>query len=326
MMSGRERVMTVLNHKIPDRVPVYEVLIDPPVVEAMIGVSGKNTAMLEPRQLVDLYCRIGLDCVIASLKFFRPTAFVDGGKPALDSIPRPTAAERDQWLERCARVAELAHAEGLAAAAYNHGAFDVVYESLGFMNFMLLVHDDYEYLDAYTQLLFDYHFDNTRRALETGIDYMLIGDDITYGSGLFIQPDVFLRLWKDREKAMIDCVKAAGLPCEFHTDGRLEVVLPYLIDLGVDLVNPVEPYCNDIVALKQTFGDRIGFRGNVDIGGNLSSGTPEAVYEETRQLLELCKPGGNYVCSSSHSLTVSVRPENYLALVQAVKDHGGYDS
>ena len=79
MMSGRERVMTVLNHKIPDRVPVYEVLIDPPVVEAMIGVSGKNTAMLEPRQLVDLYCRIGLDCVIASLKFFRPTAFVDGG-------------------------------------------------------------------------------------------------------------------------------------------------------------------------------------------------------------------------------------------------------
>ncbi len=323
--SGRERVLTVLRHGIPDRVPVYEVLIDPPMVEAMIGIAGRNTAQLSPRELVDLYCRIGLDCVIASLKFFRPTAFVAGGRPALDTIPKPTAEERDAWLERCARVVEIAHQEGLAAAAYNHGSFDVVYESLGFENFMLLVYDEPEYVDAYTQLLFDYHLDNTKRALRTGIDFMLIGDDVAYGSGLFISPDLFLPLWKEREREMVACVKAAGLPCEFHTDGRLEGILPHLIDIGVDLVNPVEPYCNNIVDLKTRFGDRIALRGNVDVGGNLTSGTPEAVHEETRLLLERMKPGGNYVCSSSHSITKSVRPENYLALVRAVKEHGGYD-
>jgi uroporphyrinogen decarboxylase len=326
-MSGRERVLAVLRHGIPDRVPVYEVLIDPPMVEAMIGIAGKNTAQLEPRELVDLYCRIGLDCVIASLKFFRPTAFVAaaGGQPDLASIPRPTDAERDAWLERCARVAEIAHQEGLAAAAYDHGAFDVVYESLGFENFMYLVYDDFEYVDAYTQLLFDFHLDNAKRAVRTGIDYLLVGDDISFGSGLFIPPDPFLALWRERERELVGVAKAAGMPVEFHTDGRLDVVLPYLIDIGVDLVNPVEPYCNDIVDLKARFGDRIGFRGNVDIGGNLSSGTPDSVYEETRRLLERMKPGGNFVCSSSHSITKSVVPENYLALVRAVKEHGGYD-
>jgi uroporphyrinogen decarboxylase len=324
MTSGRERVLAVLNHRIPDRVPCYEVLIDPPMVEAAIGVKGKNTAQLEPRQLVDLCCRIGLDCAIASLKFFRPTAFVAGGRPPLDTIPRPTAEERDVWLERCARIAEIAHAEGLAAAAYDHGAFDVVYESLGFENFMYLVYDDPEYLDAYTQLLYEHHLDNARRAVRTGIDYLLVGDDIAYGTGLFLSPDLFLPMWKERERALVDVAKRAGMPVEFHTDGKLEPVLPHLIDIGIDLVNPVEPYCNDIVDLKARFGDRIGFRGNVDVGGALTHGSPDEVYEETRRLLEALKPGGNYVCSSSHSITSSVVPENYRALVRAVKDHGGY--
>jgi uroporphyrinogen decarboxylase len=326
MMSGRERVLTVLRHGIPDRVPCYEVLVDPPMVESTIGVVGRNTAQLEPRQLVDLACRIGLDCVVASLKFFRPTDFVAGtdGQPPLGTIPRPTDAERDAWLERCARVVEIAHQEGLAAAAYDHGAFDVVYESLGFENFMYLVHDDFDYLDAYTQLLFEFHLDNAVRAVGTGIDFLLVGDDISYGSGLFIAPDRFLALWQERERRLVSVAKKAGLPCEFHTDGRLDVVIPYLIDLGVDLVNPVEPYCNDIVDLKRRFGDRIALRGNVDVGGVLASGTPAEAYEATRALVEKMKPGGNYVCSSSHSITKSVRPENYHALVQAVKEHGGY--
>ncbi len=326
MMSGRERVGAVLRHRLPDRVPCYEVLVDPPVVEATLGIAGKNTAMLAPRELVDLALRLGHDAVIASLKFFRPTAFVQaaGGRPDLASIPRPTDAERDSWLERCARVVEIAHAEGLAAAAYDHGAFDVVYESLGFENFMYLVYDDPEYLDAYAELLYGFHADNAKRAIATGIDHLLIGDDIAYGSGLFIAPEHFLPLWQERERALVALAKDAGLPVEFHTDGRLEPVLPWLIDLGVDLVNPVEPYCNDLLDLKRRFGDRIGFRGNVDVGGNLTHGTPEDVYAETRRLVEAAKPGGNYVCSTSHSVTASVRPENYRALVRAVHDHGGY--
>ena len=94
-------------------------------------------------------------------------------------------------------------------------------------------------------------------------------------------------------------------------------MLPWLIEMGIDCINPVEPYSNDIVALKKQYGDRVAFRGNVDLGGVLATGTPEQVYEETKRLVLAVKDGGNYVCSTSHSLTNAIPTDNYFALVRA---------
>ncbi|MHB8963422.1 MAG: uroporphyrinogen decarboxylase family protein [Saccharofermentanales bacterium] len=323
-MNGRERVLSVLNHKIPDRVPCYEVLIDPPMVEYILGIQDKNSSMLSPREMVDLYCRLGLDCVIAGLRFFRPTDQIAGGRPDPASLKAPSRDEQEAYLERCARIAEIAHAEGIAAAAYNHGTLDVVYEGMGFENFMYGLYDDYDYVDALTQRLFDYHYQNTELALKTGIDFMLIGDDLAYKSGPFFAPDMFLKLWQERETRMIRLIRDAGFPCEFHSDGKIDFAIPYLIEMGVDLINPIEPDANDIYELKKQWGDKIALRGNVNIGGSLSSGTPDDVYAETRDMVLKLKPGGNYVCSSSHSISKAVIPENYLALVRAVHDYGRY--
>ncbi len=282
--------------------------------------------MLTPREIVDLYCRLGLDAVIAGLRFFRPTDQIAGGRPDPATLIPPSVAQQEAYLERCAKIAEYAHAEGMAAAAYNHGTLDVVYESMGFENFMYALYDDLPYVEELTQRLFDHHYRNTKLALETGIDFMLIGDDLAYKTGPFFAPDMFLHLWKEKEAAMIKLPKDAGMPCEFHTDGKFDFAIPYLIEMGVDLINPVEPDSNDIYELKRIWGDRIGFRGNMDIGGSLSSGTPDDVYREAGEMITRLKPGGNYVCSTSHSISRAVIPENYLALLRAVRDYGGYDT
>jgi uroporphyrinogen-III decarboxylase len=323
-MTGRERVLAVLRHQIPDRVPCYEVLADPPMVEYMTGIKDKNSSMLTAREAVDLHARIGLDAVIAGLRFFRPTDQIAGGRPSVQSLKPPSQAEQEAYLERCARIAEYAHGEGMAAAAYTHGCLDVVYESMGFENFMFALYDDPDYVEALTQLLYEYHIQSTKKALTTGIDFMLIGDDLAYKTGRFFAPSYYEQLWYGREASLVGLVKSTGLPCEFHTDGKIDFLMPDLIRMGVDLVNPIEPDANDIFALKAAWGDRIALRGNVDIGGSLSSGTPDDVYRETCDLVTRLKPGGNYVCSSSHSISRAVRPENYLALVRAVRDVGGY--
>lgn len=323
-MNSRERVTAVLNHQIPDRVPVYEVLIDPPVVERELGIAGQNSAMLSPADMVKLHKKLGLDGVICGLKFFRPTQQIKGGQPPLSSIVPPSRQECDALLHRAAEVARIAHEEGMAAAAYTHGAFDVLYESLGFENFMLLLYDDFEYVNGLADLLFAHHLKSAQEALQTEIDWMVVGDDVAFKTGLFIGPEMFLSLWKERETRMIQTIRAAGRPVEFHTDGKLEFVLPHLIEMGVALVNPVEPYCNDIRQIKEQYGGRIALRGNVDIAGVLALGTPQETYEETRRLVLDMKPGGNYVCSSSHSVSAAVLPDNYRMLVKAVQDHGGY--
>lgn len=324
MSDSRRRVLDVLNHKIPDRVPIYEVLIDPPMVEYITGIQGKNSAMLKPEELVPLYQKIGLDGIICGLKFWRPTAYMENQCTPMSSVPRPDPAEVQFYLERADKTARLAHEEGLAVAAYTHGCFDVVYEALGFENFMMLLYDDMDYVQEVCETLFQYHLESVKAALQTEVDWIVIGDDIAFKTGLFIRPEMFLDLWKERESRLVKTVLEAGKKVEFHTDGKLDFILPHLIEMGVSLLNPIEPYSNDIREIKRQYGNQIALRGNLDIAGNLAFGTPQDVYEETRHLVHDLKEGGNWVCSTSHSISKAVVPENYFALVKAVRDFGTY--
>ena len=323
-MNSRQGVLQVLRHQLPDRVPVYEVLIDSPMVAQVLGIPGRNSWELPIAETVALHLKLGLDAVIFPLPCWRP-AELRNTRINPWKLTVPSTGMVEDAIARCDQLVNAAHAEGLAACAYCHGCFDVVYESLGFDHFMLMLYDDFAYVDEVTACLHTFHMGVTALALQTGIDWFLIGDDICFKSGLFIRPDMFYQLWFDREKAQATLVKTSGRPLEYHTDGALDPVLPYLLDLGVDLVNPVEPYSNDIFALKRQYGDRIAFRGNVDIAGALAFGSPDAVYEETKNLVLNLKPGGNYVCSSSHSISSAITErENYAALVCAVEDYGWY--
>jgi uroporphyrinogen decarboxylase len=323
-LNGRERVGNVMGGRMTDRVPVWEALIDPPMVTHVLGIIGRNSAQLEPADLVRLHVSLGLDGIVCGLKFFRPTASMSGRHVPMSSVPRPSKAEGEHYLHRVREVARLAHEEGLAVAAYTHGAFDVVYESLGFENFMLLLYDEPEYVEEVTAALFAYHLQSALDALATGIDWFVVGDDLAFKTGIFLSPDMLLGLWKEREATLVRTIRDAGLPVEFHCDGKIDFILPHLIEMGVGLVNPVEPYSNDIRAIKREYGGRIAFRGNLDIAGTLAFGTPEESYEEAAELVRDMAPGGGYVFSTSHSIASGVRPENYMAALRAARDHGTY--
>ena len=305
-MSGRERVLATLRHQIPDRVPVYEVLIEAPHIRRILDLEAASSWTLPPKELVMLTKGLDLDAVMLPIAFWKPREMMDK-KMALTELTPPSRERVVQSVERCQEVARIAHEEGLAVCGYNHGCFDVVYEGLGFNNFMMLLYDDFDYVDSVTQYLYEFHLEGVKLLAQTDVDFIQIGDDIAFKTGLFIRPDMFKKLWYEREKDIIRAAgatrQARGVP---HTDGALDCVLPWLLEMGVDIVNPVEPYSNDIVALKKEYGGRVALRGNVDLGGVLVTGTPEQVYEETKQLVLAVKDGGNYVCSTSHSLTKAV--------------------
>ena len=320
-MDSRQRVMKVLCHEIPDRVPLFEVLIDGRIAERVIGVC-KDSWTLSPGETVKLGRALGQDSLCVALRSWKDPR-MKGSKPDIDDLKPPSMAEVEASVDRCDEVARCAHDEGICVSAYVHGAFDVVYESLGFENFMFLLYDDFGYVDALTEKFYLYHKTIAEMAVNTDIDYLLVGDDISFKTGLFINPGMFLKLWYEREKNLVQVSKKAGKPVEFHTDGRLDAVIPYLMDIGVDLVNPAEPYSNDILELKKTYGDKIALRGNLDMG-LLSRGTREEVHSAAKALILGMKPGGNYVCSSSHSVSLDVKLDNYMEVVRAVDEYGRY--
>ncbi len=102
----------------------------------------------------------------------------------------------------------------------------------------------------------------------------------------------------------------------YHCDGAVDPLIPELIELGVDVLNPIQPDARgmDPRALKHEFGDRLAFHGGIDIVRTLPSGTPEEVADEVRNRVDALGEGGGYVLCSSHHIQPDTPIENVLAM------------
>ena len=116
----------------------------------------------------------------------------------------------------------------------------------------------------------------------------------------------------------------AGLPILFHSDGRIDAAVEWLIDLGINGINPLDPYGVDYRDYKKRYGDRLCLWGNVDVEWPLAHGTPEDVEKDVIAHMEVLKPGGHWGASSSHSITNFVPHENYVAMLDAIHKYGVY--
>jgi uroporphyrinogen decarboxylase len=103
----------------------------------------------------------------------------------------------------------------------------------------------------------------------------------------------------------------------YHCCGGVEPFLDDLIEVGVDIINPVQPTAAgmDPGHLKQKYGDRIVFWGGIDTQHILPHGTPEEVQEETRKMLDLMGVGGGYVLAAVHNIQPDTPPENIMAML-----------
>ena len=110
----------------------------------------------------------------------------------------------------------------------------------------------------------------------------------------------------------------------FHTDGAIMKIVDRFVDLGVDVLNPLEPLAaNDWRKIKKEYGDRLCFMGGVDIKKAMT-GTVGDVKEEVLRCMETFAPGGGYILTPSNHLQKDVPPENIVALYELGREHGRY--
>ena len=104
-------------------------------------------------------------------------------------------------------------------------------------------------------------------------------------------------------------------------------MVPTLIDAGLDALHAVQPSCRgmDLQALKENYGDRMVFNGAIDSQHTLIEGDPAIVREDTREVLEIMKPGGSYIAGASHDWVLEETPvENVVVMADAVREFGEY--
>jgi len=140
-----------------------------------------------------------------------------------------------------------------------------------------------------------------------------------------ISPKMFMEIFPHRMKRLIAPAKDHGLKVLMHTDGKMDVILPILYEVGIDANHPVEPESNDIFEMKKQWAGKMALIGNIHTP-LLAFGTKDEIEATVKEYCEKLGPGGGWVCGSSTSIMDGIPPENFVAMIQAVHKYGRYGS
>jgi uroporphyrinogen decarboxylase len=159
-----------------------------------------------------------------------------------------------------------------------------------------------------------------------GVDFLALGDDISMQTGMLMSPRMWRNWFKPRLAEVIREAKVVkpDLLVQYHTDGDCRAVIAELIEVGVDILNPVQPECMDPVALKNEYGDKLSFSGTIGTQTTMPHGTPGDVWVAVKHMAETVGKGGGLLLAPTHVLEPDVPWENVLAFVDACREFGKY--
>jgi uroporphyrinogen decarboxylase len=323
----------------PDAVPVWELIVNEPVIRALHGpgVSYFDFCDLEDLDGVTVFEshrfeRIDSHTVRDEWGIVWRTGEpgipyrIDGPihSPAdLDrySPPDPDAGHRLASLEEAVR-----RFKGRRAIVFlSHDAFEFSHYLIGMDNLLVAYITDPPLAHRLARIVTDYKKRVCERAAALGADVLLTGDDYANRKAPLMSPAHFRQFCLPYLQELVETAHRCGKPFIKHTDGNLWPILDDLVGAGIDALDPIEPIAGmDIGEVKARYGDRIALCGNVDCGELLSRGTEAEVVEAVKETIAKASPGGGHILASSNSIHPAVKPRNYRAMLRAARRYGVY--
>ena len=359
-MTSRERILTTLSHKEPDRCPTYSWLNDDTQeqlerhlgvrgldgLEAALGIDrwrpvalpvrgaekrGERIRKLVPDEylgaagvLINSYgCVTRIHPGAAYLEDFVWVPLQEARDPSeIDTYAFETFASIGP-VDGAAAEVERLKAEGAVVTGSVSQPFKIACILRGMENFMcdLLVHE------AIANRIYDHLYGYATACgvalAEAGVDVVQIFGDIAMQDRLMISPDTWRQFDKPRLAELITQVKAANpeVYLFMHSDGKMDDIIPDLIEVGLDILNPIQPECQDPVEVKKKWGNRLVLHGTVSNQRTVPMGTPQEVKDEVKRLLDHCSKGGGLVIGPSNVLLAEFPTENIVALYDAVTEY-----
>jgi len=157
------------------------------------------------------------------------------------------------------------------------------------------------------------------------IDIIYVAEDLGSQQTLLISPSLYRKFFKERQRKMIDLAKAHDTHIFYHTDGAARPLIPDLIEVGIEILNPLQWRCQgmELEGLARDFGDKLIFHGGVDNQDTLAFGTPDDVRNEVRRNLEIFKDC-RYILAPCHNIQPLTPTENVLAMYETAHEYGQF--
>lgn len=164
--------------------------------------------------------------------------------------------------------------------------------------------------------------------VKTGVDMLYFGDDVGMQRTIMMSRELYQAWIKPRLKKVVDAARAINpeVVIFYHSCGFVEPFIEDLIEVGIDVLNPVQPECMDFGEIHAKYGDRISFHGTIGTQTTMPFGTPEEVRAEVFKNLDIAGQKGGLLVSPTHMLEPEVPWENIKAYIQACRGYTKSDS
>jgi uroporphyrinogen decarboxylase len=206
--------------------------------------------------------------------------------------------------------------------------FEMAWHMVGLEKFMIDLAMGEPYIGALLDRTMAFSIGVGKQLVELGVDGIWAGDDFGAQHGMLLSPRTWRDVFKPRFAELFAELKAVNpeVLIMYHSDGAVAPILGDLIEIGMDVFNPVQPNVpgHDPHELKDRFGDQLSFWGAIDQQHLLPEGTPEEIELDVKAKIDGLGAGGGYMCAPAHIIQADTSPPNVEALISAVRKYGAY--
>ena len=310
-MTRRELVKAAIEHREAERVP-HCIDLCPDAWEAVQAETGAESA--------DAFLDNDVKCVGVPWWTWHGLGPEWQGPDAPDT--RATVIGTGDYTEFADRLKTMREESDKYFLVTIYGShFEKAYFSRGIENFLADMAGAPDFARKLLRSIIDKNLVMLENVLAVDeIDGVLLGSDWGSQQGLLMSPDVWHDMIAPGEKEEYDLVHACGKDVWVHSCGNVEAIIPSLIDMGLDVLNPVQPEAMDIRRLKTDFGDRLAFWGGISTQQTLPYGTPDEVKDEARRVRDMMSSGGGYIFAPAQSIQGDVPVANVVALLEVARE------
>jgi len=341
-MNKRERFFKALKHENLDRFPV-QLDISPKALDKITEVlslkkSQKETLDLFGNHIIyayldDVYGRIrrrssfkgkivygkwglGWDTQQEGL-FIADHPLADLNKFKDYSFPDPND---DKLLITAKKIIEKYSNEYIICSYHVLCLFERAWALRGLENFMIDMVTNRYFVEELLDKITDYQVRIAERYVELGIDCGRTGDDYGAQNGLMFSPNLWRNLFKPRLKRIWEVYQKAGIPVMHHSCGDIRAIIPDMIEMGLDILNPIQPEAMPFEELGK-YSKNIVFYGGLSIQKVLPYGTEDDVKQNVKRCIELLGKDNGYIIAPANAITSDVPMKNIKALLEGIKEY-----
>jgi len=339
-MTSTERVIAVLNHQIPDRVPHFEWVHDLSIIKAL-SPKGTYEDLIDEFDIDAIMCKSNYrqdkfddELTKDEWGIIRKVGAVQYPMPIDEKAPIKSIKDFDRWippdptdpyrwstLEK--RVTQYKNKRAIFVNLRDVWSYPR--DLFGYIDLCILTIDNPKLIKAVIEQIVDHTLQLAETASKLGAEVVVTGDDIAESKKTLISPKVWGELFLPYFKKLCQGFHELGMYHWKHSDGNIMPVIDTFVEAGVDGIDPIDPLGGmDLATVKQAYGNKVAIKGNIDCVNLLTIGTKDDVVKGVKNAIRIAGVGGGYVCSSSNSIFDGINPELYKTMVEAIHEYGTY--